>query len=278
MSYEIIYDKQFVKVSEKVFIPMILAGSNNCYEHTYKGERRSRNWFNFSYILMTGLSGTMEEMLEFQAKVRDDKFEQYPDEYEDSSFGYYTGLSNRGGGCNMTYGQYTGIVKTGCKKALTVEQLLDEGVTINITTSNNAEEKLKNLGLEPLNFTPKSTQELEDFIIGTAPKYMYLTHLDATYSGMFDEKPTRIRKKYFKKVAKEKERVTSTTGFAIETPVGYFSKGTRNGYLYSPSKDGGKQYLNKKEAERKVKALNKRYNKEFKVVDVEYGYEKYFYI
>jgi hypothetical protein len=278
MSYEIIYDKQFVKVSDKVFIPMILAGSNNCYEHTYKGERRARNWFNFSFILMSGLAGSMEEMLKFQEGIRSKKLEQYPDEYKDSSFGYYTGLSNRGGGCNMTYGQYTGIVKTGCKKALTIEQLLDEGVTINITTSRSAEEKLKSLGLEPLNFTPRSTQELADFLIGTAPKYMPLTHLNATYTGMFDEKPTRIRKRFFPKVKKEKKKVTSTTGFAIETPVGYFSKGTRSGYLYSPSKTGGKQYLNKKEAERKAKALNKRYGKEFKVIEVEYGYEKTFYV
>ena len=30
MSYEIIYDKQFIKVSEDKFVPMILTGSNNC--------------------------------------------------------------------------------------------------------------------------------------------------------------------------------------------------------------------------------------------------------
>lgn len=44
MSYEIVYNKQFLKIDGKI-IPLILHGSNNCYESLYNGrERRERNW------------------------------------------------------------------------------------------------------------------------------------------------------------------------------------------------------------------------------------------
>jgi hypothetical protein len=76
-----------------------------------------------------------------------------------------------------------------------------------------------------------------------------------------------------------KTEVESKVGFAIESPNGgYFYVGTRNGYRYSPSKRGGKQFLNKKDAERKAKLLSKKHGKEFKIVDVEYEYGKTFYV
>ena len=53
MSYEIIYDRRFIH-SPLGITPMVLAGSNNCYEPMPGGrERRERNWsplFNFAAI------------------------------------------------------------------------------------------------------------------------------------------------------------------------------------------------------------------------------------
>lgn len=44
MSYEIVYNKQFLKIDEKI-IPLVLQGSNNCYEPLANGrQRRIRNW------------------------------------------------------------------------------------------------------------------------------------------------------------------------------------------------------------------------------------------
>ena len=39
MSYEIMYDKKFIKV-DNGFIPLVLTGSNNCWS----GSKRARNW------------------------------------------------------------------------------------------------------------------------------------------------------------------------------------------------------------------------------------------
>ena len=44
MSYEIVYNKQFLKIDEKI-IPLVLHGSSNCYEPLPNGrQRRERNW------------------------------------------------------------------------------------------------------------------------------------------------------------------------------------------------------------------------------------------
>ena len=66
MSYEIIYDKNFIKVEqenkETVYCPMIYAGSNNCYEHSYNGrERRARDWSPFTHITKGKLLATKKK-------------------------------------------------------------------------------------------------------------------------------------------------------------------------------------------------------------------------
>lgn len=47
MSYEIVYNRAFIKTTRGI-IPLILTGSNNCYEYTFRGrERREREWSVF---------------------------------------------------------------------------------------------------------------------------------------------------------------------------------------------------------------------------------------
>lgn len=262
MSYEIIYDKQFVKVSEKVFIPIILVGSNNVYDHN---NRRARDWSRFGYLLNGEIAGTLQDMLDTQEKERVRLVEKYPGEYEDKSFGYYTSLSNKGGGCNMTYGQYIGISKTGCQKALTVEQLIEENVSVVFRTSAYSKEKISELGLDELYFVPKTTEELQDFLDNVAPKYSGV-YIGVSLSGMFDGKPTRIRKKYFSKPKREKQRVATREVFVIEAPNGgYYYSGSGNGYKYTYADNGCKHFIDEKTALRTAKRLTERNGKEFKV-------------
>lgn len=45
MSYEIVYERQFIKTSDGLIIPFVLIGSNNCYEPVCNGyKRRCRSW------------------------------------------------------------------------------------------------------------------------------------------------------------------------------------------------------------------------------------------
>lgn len=288
MSYEIIYDKQFVKVKDK-FIPMILAGSNNCYEYSNGGERRARSWWNFGFLLEHSIAGTKEQMLKKQEEVKQGLIERHGEEYDDKSFGYYTALSINGGGCNATYGQYKGIVNTGCKKALTIEQLAEEGVHLNIHTysSNDTKESLKEQGLEPVSFMPNSTEDLIDFIENVEPKYKGKKNamLYITFSGMYESKPKWIRRKYFPTKPKpNKIVVNSTCGYTVKATddkgvfVGYLTKYHGGTFSYSPySKTDGKQFLDKKKAERWANKIRKRRDSyKFEVIFVEYGHERGF--
>jgi len=285
MSYDIFYDKQFVKLNDNTFIPMVLVGSNNCYDWNNK---RSRSWSNFSFLLSFSIAGSMEQMLERQAKTRADKLEQYPDEYNDKSFGNYTSLSNGGRGCNMTYGQYLGIVKTGCKKALTIEQLKEERITLNVHTynSNDTVEKLKEQGLEPVNFTPKSTEDMLDFIKNIEPKYKDKKEgsLYLSFSGMFESTPKWIRKKYFSTIKKEKQIIKSSIGYTIriinkekKSSIGYLYSYKGGTFRYTPYERSGKQYLIKKDAERIANKMEERRKSfKFEVVQVKYVEERIF--
>jgi hypothetical protein len=287
MSYDIFYDKQFVKVpqenKEDLFIPMVLAGSSNCYD---LNDRRERSWFNFGFLLNNKLAGTQEQMLAKQAETRANKIEQYED-YKDSSFGYFTSLSIGGGGCNATYGQYLGITKTGCKKSLTVEQLREEGIGLHIRTPRygNADEVLEEKGIAPLSFSPKTTQDLINFLENIAPKYEDITVLSADFSGMFDEAPTRLRRKYFPTKKAEKQEIKSSIGYTIEAkkdggPIGYLYSYKGGSFRYSQHKDHfGKQFLNKKEAQKLADKMNKRRSDcKFTVVQANYGTERTFYV
>jgi hypothetical protein len=57
VSYDIIYGKQFVKLRKTgEVIPMLLSGSNNCYEIGVGGRngRRTRDWSPFRYYNRKG--------------------------------------------------------------------------------------------------------------------------------------------------------------------------------------------------------------------------------
>ena len=46
MSYEIVYAREFIKTNDCRIIPLVLSGSNNCWEPTFKKHwRRERSWF-----------------------------------------------------------------------------------------------------------------------------------------------------------------------------------------------------------------------------------------
>jgi hypothetical protein len=68
MSYEIIYNKQFIKVGENAFIPMLYWGSNNCYtnEMDRRGrsyQKRERNWSRMQWITGDRITASYEDML-----------------------------------------------------------------------------------------------------------------------------------------------------------------------------------------------------------------------
>ncbi|MDG1950100.1 MAG: hypothetical protein P8J32_04790 [bacterium] len=278
MSYEIIYDKQFVKLEREdkptVFIPMIYGGSNNCFDITYdrlgrRRERRERSWFSFDWVCDGAKYDTMEAMLQRQLEFRNEKAQQDKDsialhgEYSDKNFGYWASLAIGGATRNTTFGQYQGIVKTGCKNAMTIEELAAENIFLSISTGSSyySKEKFEAAGFDSFSVTPKTTEEfftmLEDFLAKTKPHGIpcYLS-LDAHENTI-----KRMRRKTRPQRRKTQQAVQVDTWYTIDIEeLGAFVKFTSRGTLYSTYDSGGLKFADKAKALKKLEYVQKKLN------------------
>lgn len=254
MSHEIIYDKCFVK-ADKFFIPMIFGGSNNCtqFDRSNRG-RRERSWFNDSYITEGRRIATKEQILARIDAIRADKVEHYNgkvdeagytnDLYDDKQFGYFASLAIGGSTIRTTFGMFKGLYVTGMAKALTVEQLKEERVGVNVHMYDyNGEDKAKakKAGIPWLgHVTITDTIHLLETI-----KLFFETYKDTKFSWYigFDQydlerRMKGIRKKYFptNKGKGSYETVQVDSYYTVVAPNGYyFYKRIKYGYKYSGS-------------------------------------------
>jgi hypothetical protein len=270
MSYDLIYDRQFVKGKNDEYIPFVLGGCSNLFEAGYgrRDGRRVRSW------QVIGASSepfrTEAEMVEAAEAYRQSLIdrEDRDDKYDDKSFGWFTGLAINGTTRSTTYGRYKGLFVTGCKKALTIEQLAEANEFVTVGTPSYG---FSNTGLEPLCIRATSTDHLyeayelvKEHLQGTDFNPEFRISLD-TYSGA-----KWLRKKFFPKKKKEKELVTLDEYFVIEAYsnqvlLGEFVKFTRNG-AFQYTGWTGKTFKSEAEANRKLKAVRaKRSDIEFKV-------------
>ncbi len=141
MSYDIIYNKQFVYLRKtREVIPMLLAGSNNCYEIGLGGRtgRRVRDWSSMRYYNRKGKISEKPEVIlseldvDLRRYIRRNRGEDgtKPADIR-NHFGYYASLAVRGGHCgstswNMWHAQFV----SGIKNALTIEELDKLGVNL----------------------------------------------------------------------------------------------------------------------------------------------------
>lgn len=285
MSYEIIYDKQFIKLPKQdkptMFVPLIFCGSNNCTEFYYDRqgrhrERRERGWHCFSWLLDGAHFGTQEQMIERQNQERNDliertKNEEGRDKYDDSRFGYFSSVAIGGSTRNTTFGQYQGIVKTGCKNALTVEELVKYNISVKIFTGSDyySKEKFEKAGLKPFTLYPYTTEEFlemyEAFIEKTSPFGIpcYI-QIDANQDTLKRLRRTLNPKK------KTRQLVEVEKWWSISiAKLGTFAKFTARGTKYSAYSDGGKQYTDEVTAERALKRVQERIGTRYGEVSLE---------
>lgn len=247
MSYEIIYDKQFIKVKDK-FVPLVLWGSNNCYEYTYNGrERRERGWYNVLNYLEKQL-WTKEELLQYCENRRKEVVERIkerdgtgePD--VEQNFGYYTSINITGHIGNTSYKQFKGIFTGGMKRALTVEQLYEHNIRIRVVTSPyDTDKKLelcKEKGIEYLEpHVPKTTDELIEMVKKFEDNYKdtniawYINFVDGQY---VEDKIKRVRKEIFPRKRRNSKTVETNEYYTIIAKNGqYFHRFIKYGYRYS---------------------------------------------
>lgn len=270
MSYEIIYDKQFVKVNDK-YIAIVLTGSNNCYESGNSGmkDRRERSWYNISHINTGKKLATAKELLDGCDTFREsliEKNNERTDPYSDDRFGYFTSIAIGSGWCNSTFGRYKGLFNTGIKKALTVEQLAEVGQHVMLYTyyydKGEIEEVCKKAGRKFLeSVTPKTTDELIKAIGEWEDNYdgVNVSWHITFYGGRSMENNMKyIRRKFFPVQKKEPTYVEVKEYYTILAENGaFFHKYTSRGYRYSHSSDKYR-FLTKKDAERFIKSKGSR--------------------
>lgn len=138
MSYEIIYGKQFIKLTDDKIIPVLYWGSNNCYEVGRNGGpgRRERSFTQWAYICNEmgyntheGLINACNTYRQSLIESNKDSLEKYPDweTYDDKSFGYFSSLQIGASTRSTTFKSLLNVVNDGVKKALTVEQIRECG-------------------------------------------------------------------------------------------------------------------------------------------------------
>ena len=280
MSYNIIYDKQFIKVEDKgieKFCPIILTGSNNCYD---MNNRRSRGWWNWTYFAENKGFLTLKEMLKKTQSERQEQMSRERDsEYSDKSWGNYTGISF-GGGCQSTFGQYEGIFKTGCKKAITVEQLKKFYGSITVRTSYYDKEKLEAVGKEAKSFNVTTSEELVEKYY-ELEEYLKDTDFFPQIDLSLNERvPKRIRRELFSKPLKEKVKVDVEFYYVVKdfTQGNYIIRSRRNGYSYARAVGGAKQFRLESQAKAYAKKLSLKYGNEERFVAECVNNRTWFYV
>ena len=86
MSYSILYEKQFIKVGDNLFIPMVECGDNNVYEAS-NGRKRARSWCNDKWIANGKTICTREDIENRVNEIRNDaikRCEDYVKEYDET--------------------------------------------------------------------------------------------------------------------------------------------------------------------------------------------------
>ena len=133
------------------------------------------------------------------------------------SSGFFSSLSIGGGGCTATFGQYKGIVLTGTKKALTVEQCTEQGIVVYVESGYDYKgEKLGEKG----HFS-KEVKTTEEFIqtLKECKEHVGNTGVSVTIYLKASENTMKwMRKRLFSKTKKEKTKKEVDHYFTIYIP------------------------------------------------------------
>ena len=274
MSYEIVYNRLFVKLEKDnipVFIPMLYWGSNNCTQMSSRGrEIRERSWSNIKRVTNGKTFATEKDILKSiddyrleRIKSGEESAKQWNDSsfiYDDKRFGWHTSIALYGKGTSGTsFASWKNLFKIGMEKAMTIEELLNEDVNITLHVSTYSADEIKKAGLEvkeDVTFT--STEQAIEVIEKYEAYYKGVASLYITFGSEWSvERLLQRKRKENKRGHKEKKRVEVESYFVLGNKHGFFVKYTSRGYKYSYDTDSYmvKKFLTDKEAEKKLKKM-----------------------
>jgi len=241
MSYEIVYDKQFIKLPGDRYVPMLYWGSNNCTEFgPGGGERRARSWSVWGYPCGPNkIWATKDHFVKYCNNYKQEIIDRYKDDNDikgiDSNFGYWSSISFGSAGTRgSTFGMFKGMFTTGCAKALTIEQLKEENIEVTIS-AYLYNDTFEEIGKRKEVVTPytgeqfiEKYEDLQRYYEGTK------VSLHINLSGMYERTPKWLRKKYFPKTRKAVKNLIEVDQYWTVTVADvYFVKKLKYGYQYA---------------------------------------------
>ncbi len=278
MSYNIIYDKQFIRVDD-YYIPIVLIGSSNLFEAETKA--RVRDWWIWQFVdnKNTQFLYTEKELLDYADKTIQRVIDTTNDRHRDNpvpvkeikeSFDSYSSVFSSNGG--MTAGKFYGIFKNGIKRALTIEQLQKGGLDFQFVVYISEEEQ-RIRSLMPA-VTTNTTQELkhslksfETFLNNNKEIQILISFYlgfgfgDWRYSL---PKIKALRKRIFTKANKPKREVIQDYCYILEQNGRVLVRLTKYGYKYMYYREvlqsswdlsAVKKFKTEKEAQRYLKQV-----------------------
>jgi len=257
LSYEIIYGKQFVRLRRTgEVIPMLLAGSNNCFDIGVGGRngRRARDWSNDRYYNRKGKISEKPDVIlknldaELRRRIRDRYHKEDKPADIRNHFGYYASLAVGGGHCGGTsWNKYRGQYVNGIKNALMVEELENLGVHLYFHTVTWKEDSTDGI---PASVDLKTEQE---YFVELKKWRAWQNGNGKSFWLSFhphdDELVLKRLREPKRRTPQEKTRVEQDHYFVLTD--GYYGlvKYTSRAYRYSFSKTGGKRFMTEKAAE-----------------------------
>ena len=268
MSYEIIYGKQFVKLRKTgEVIPMLLTGSNNCYEARGRGNgRRSRDWTGITYYnhkgklsekpdaILSKLDAELRHIIRRHKEDREDKlYEQATPADIRARFGYYASVAVGGAHTTGTsWDTWRGVFSNGIKKALTVEELDKLGVNLYMYSYSYEDSPIGKPAEVAIKTERDYFSELKKWREWQAQSGKSLSL--GFYPHDTDAVLRRLRSSK-QRVPRVKTLVEQDHSFILTDGSYGLIKYTSRGYKYSYSKSGGKRFRTEQEADNYRKKL-----------------------
>lgn len=237
MSYEIIYAREFIKTGDDRIIPLVLSGSNNCWDTRYKGHwRKERSWFPIYAKSGENPAITAEELMK--------KINSYvPSDYQ-AHFVRNGKLVNDD--------SFVRFFENGIKKAKTIEELYAELIcteqlqgSIYYYAPNGDVKIIDSIFIE-------STPDLNDFLANVDKCISENAAGHKIYINI-----GFLRNDILRRVKKPKQNHEQLKQyFVITTNFGYVSKLTRLGLYSTCSKEYAKKFETEKQALKWIKDRN----------------------
>jgi hypothetical protein len=120
MSYDIIYNRAFIKVDENRTIPFLLMGSSNLFESSGSNTKRVRSWCNMRF---NDIIETNDNILKGVDDHKERIIERHPNEVDaiNKNFSWYSGVRFYGN-IGTSFTKYKNYFINGIKRAKTIEE------------------------------------------------------------------------------------------------------------------------------------------------------------